>query len=70
MAKTPKEVTERMELEPCPFCKSRNLEMMDVEGYIGKTDKRYWVWCKDCKCGGPVEPTPVMAMKAWNRARR
>ena len=47
-------------LEPCPFCRSKNL-------YISSLIGSHYVMCLDCNCNGPEEVTCDKAIESWNR---
>jgi hypothetical protein len=51
-----------IELKPCPFCWSENVEMQCDE-----SDDDWFVFCYGCKCGGTICHTEQEAAAAWNR---
>ncbi len=50
-----------MNLKPCPFCG-------DTETRVSNPDStEIWVSCNKCNAAGPVDITPQLAEKKWNR---
>ena len=52
-----------MELKPCPFCGSDNVEI-HIPYMISDM---YMVQCYDCNCNTAIFETPEKAAEAWNR---
>lgn len=52
--------TKEVEALFCPFCKSDELAMVEINN--GECS----VECKSCSAEGPVKPTPGEAVEAWN----
>ncbi len=43
----------------CPFCRSSQvMPVADSQGW-------HWMYCMDCKAGGPHKPTPEEAVEAF-----
>ncbi len=55
-----------MYIAPCPFCGSKNVEVLIVEDY--KDD--WGVCCPNCKTEGPLKKVKKEAIVAWNKAPR
>lgn len=51
-----------IQLNPCPFCGSNNLEVADVGTMT------HWVCCKDCNATGPNSKDVELAQLYWNCA--
>lgn len=52
-------------LKPCPFCRSKNVELNIREGDVGGA-----VMCNGCGAGGPTQVTKQRAASRWNMAPR
>jgi len=57
-------ITENVELLPCPFCGSTDLDVGDASNYEGA-----YVWCNSdfCAACGPPTGKRKLAIEAWNR---
>ena len=53
---------DKFHLEPCPFCASHNVELVEGTHY----DIAY-VECGDCTARGPVEEETDDALDNWNQ---
>ena len=73
---TPSEKREKLlELAPCPFCGSKNVDSSFARGYTGgdTTKSDIAAGCFDCGCTGPTVSVPAnsngyeQAIAAWNK---
>ena len=51
----------KTELKPCPFCGSKNIDLVDYSAVI------VFVQCDDCCATFPQFDTKEEAIEAWNR---
>lgn len=61
---------EGVKLERCPFCGAR--QDPNEGPWPGKThlDAPWYVQCRRCYAGGPVQPTQEKAIEHWNKRHR
>ncbi len=57
-----------MDLKPCPFCGSNDLDGPNLTEYIGDhREPFWWIDCNNCPCGMEVDGEfPMPVIKAWN----
>jgi Lar family restriction alleviation protein len=54
-----------MEIKPCPFCKSDDVDLSSCGGF--KDGDEYWVMCMNCLAEGPVARSEEEAVLPWNK---
>jgi len=60
-----------MDLKPCPFCGSQELEMVHETGKDRYEElvQIHWVHCKGCTASGPMARFSLEAVEEWNRRK-
>ena len=59
-----------MELKPCPFCGSEEIQVRKVTGMFGRSAyarTRKYVLCEKCRARTFDYATKPLAIEAWNR---
>ena len=56
-----------MELKPCPFCGSKNVEYVPVEEQHYEDHTEGFIWCRGCDFSSDVFLDPKIAAGKWNR---
>jgi Lar family restriction alleviation protein len=51
-------------LKGCPFCGGKKCLELDNVGY--DIHPNYAVCCDNCETTGPIKPTKIQAIRAWN----
>ncbi len=56
-----------MKLKPCPFCGSKQLDVLETQSGIMGLSGEYFIWCQGCYSQSGNFNTKRDATVAWNR---
>ena len=58
-----------MNLKPCPFCGSQDIDVFETDSGIGGMHGEYHVMCSDCYAATCDVKTRREAAKLWNKRK-